>query len=138
MAFGGLLEDMGLIMGNDMYWKSKNVFVTGATGLLGSYLTKRLVERGANVTILLRDWIPKSNLVLMELLKKINVVHGQLEDYFVLERREEGTVFDEIYREKGRGTSQEFHAYEYLDLNPKPGLNYYRLKTVDTDGRGDY
>ncbi len=68
------------------YWNNKNVFVTGATGLLGSALTKRLVEEKANVTILLRDWIPRSNIVLLDLFKKVNVVHGKLEDYFILER----------------------------------------------------
>ena len=29
-------------------WKNRNVFVTGAAGLLGSWLTEALIERGAN------------------------------------------------------------------------------------------
>jgi CDP-glucose 4,6-dehydratase len=68
------------------YWKNKNVFVTGATGLLGPWLTKKLIDGKAKVTILMRDWVPDSNVVLLDLLKKVNVIHGQLEDYWILER----------------------------------------------------
>ena len=44
------------------FWKDRRVFITGCTGLLGSWLTKTLVERGAEVTGLVRDLVPKSNL----------------------------------------------------------------------------
>ena len=46
----------------DKFWNNKNVFVTGGTGFLGSYLVKKLVNSGANVTVLVRDYIPKSNM----------------------------------------------------------------------------
>lgn len=68
------------------YWLNRNVFVTGATGLLGSWLTKDLVERGANVIALVRDWVPKSNLILQGSINKITTVRGEIEDYFLLER----------------------------------------------------
>lgn len=69
-----------------MFWKNRNVFVTGCTGLLGSWLTKFLIERGANVTGLIRDWVPKSNLNWSGLINEINIVRGEVEDYFLLER----------------------------------------------------
>ena len=65
---------------NKNYWQNKNVFVTGATGLLGSWLVKRLTDEKANVTILLRDWVTKSNIALSDLLKQVNVVHGGLKN----------------------------------------------------------
>ena len=68
------------------FWEDKNVFITGCTGLLGSWLTKALVERGANVTGLIRDLVPKSNLNWSGFDNKINIVRGNLEDYFLLER----------------------------------------------------
>ena len=68
------------------FWKDKNVFITGCTGLLGSWLTKALVERGANVTGLIRDLVPKSNLNWSGFNNKINIVRGDIEDYFLLER----------------------------------------------------
>jgi CDP-glucose 4,6-dehydratase len=68
------------------FWNEKNVFITGCTGLLGSWLTKALVERGANVTGLIRDQVPKSNLNWSGFKNKINTVRGDLNDYFLLER----------------------------------------------------
>ena len=70
----------------DKFWKDRNVFVTGCTGLLGSWLTKALVERGANVVGLIRDLVPKSNLNWSGFNAKITIVRGEIEDYFLLER----------------------------------------------------
>lgn len=68
------------------FWNNKNVFVTGGTGFLGSYLVKKLVNYGANVTILVRDYVPQSNIYIGEEYKKINAVQGALEDYLLIER----------------------------------------------------
>lgn len=68
------------------YWKNKNVFVTGATGFLGSWLVKALVDSSANVVILVRDAVFNSNLFLSGYDKKVVQVYGDLEDYFLLER----------------------------------------------------
>lgn len=68
------------------FWRHKNVFVTGCTGLLGSWLVRELLEREANVTGLIRDWVPGSHLICSGMQNKINVVRGEVEDYFVLER----------------------------------------------------
>jgi CDP-glucose 4,6-dehydratase len=70
----------------DKFWKDRNVFVTGCTGLLGSWLTKALVERGANVVGLIRDFVPKSNLNWSGFNDKITIVRGEIQDYFLLER----------------------------------------------------
>ncbi|MEH7099918.1 MULTISPECIES: GDP-mannose 4,6-dehydratase [Bacillus amyloliquefaciens group] len=68
------------------FWKNKNVFVTGCTGLLGSCLVKELIDQGANVTGLVRDTVPKSNLYQGEQMKQMNIVQGALEDLDVIER----------------------------------------------------
>lgn len=68
------------------YWKNKNVFITGATGLLGSWLTKVLVDNAANVVALVRDLVPRSELYMSGYHKKINIVNGCLENYTVIER----------------------------------------------------
>ena len=68
------------------FWKGKNVFITGCTGFLGSYLAKELVRLEANVTGLVRDVIPKSYLYSGDESKKINTVIGSLEDEPLLER----------------------------------------------------
>lgn len=82
---------------SDKFWKNRNVFVTGCTGLLGSWLTKALVKRGANVTGLIRDLVPKSNLSWSGFNDKINIVRGEIEDYFLLERTINEYEIDTIF-----------------------------------------
>lgn len=71
---------------SDNFWKDRNVFVTGCTGLLGSWLTKSLAEKKANVVGLIRDSVPKSNLNWSGSADEIVTVRGAVEDYFLLER----------------------------------------------------
>lgn len=71
---------------DEKYWYQRNVFVTGATGLLGSWLVKKLVNLGSNIVALIRDWVPKSILISEKYLEKINIVRGQIEDFELLKR----------------------------------------------------
>lgn len=73
-------------MANKNFWINRNVFVTGCTGFLGSYLVQELLDRGANVTGLMRDWVADSKLIAEGCDKKINIVKGSLEDLQLLER----------------------------------------------------
>lgn len=68
------------------FWKNRNVFITGCTGLLGSHLTQTLVDQRANVVGLVRDIVPKSDLVQSGVYDKINIVRGCVEDFFTVER----------------------------------------------------
>jgi len=70
----------------DEFWKDRNVLVTGCTGLLGSWLTKSLAEKEANVVGLIRDLVPRSNLNWSGFNNEIISVRGEIEDYFLLER----------------------------------------------------
>ena len=67
-------------------WQDRRVFVSGATGLLGSWLTRELVGRGAAVVALIRDKLAGSDLVRSGLIEKIDRVEGALEDYPTIER----------------------------------------------------
>lgn len=79
------------------YWEDKNVFITGCTGLLGSWLTKKLVEKKANVVGLIRDLVPKSNLNWSGFNEQITSVRGELEDYFLLERTLNEYEIDSVF-----------------------------------------
>jgi CDP-glucose 4,6-dehydratase len=68
------------------FWKSKNVLVTGANGFLGSCVSKRLVDEGANVICFIRDILPKSFFNLSGTVDKVLSAHGTLEDYYCIER----------------------------------------------------
>jgi len=68
------------------FWRDRSVLVTGATGLLGSWLTRHLGDKGSSVVCLLRDWVPQSEFVKTRQSDNVNVVHGDVEDRAVLER----------------------------------------------------
>lgn len=68
------------------FWKDRQVYVTGATGLLGSHLVLALVGKGANVVCLVRDEISQSHFTRLGLRDKVVIVRGGLEDYPLLER----------------------------------------------------
>ena len=68
------------------FFPDKRVLVTGATGFVGSWLTRSLLDEGAFVVALVRDWDPQSELIRSGTVQKATVVNGQLEDFQTLER----------------------------------------------------
>ena len=68
------------------HWHDRPVLVTGATGLLGGWLVRRLVEQGADVVALVRDWVPKSTLLSADLLQHVTLVRGDVREQDVVER----------------------------------------------------
>ncbi len=71
---------------NRSFWLDRPTFVTGGTGLVGNWLVRRLIEAGADVTCLVRDWVPHSELVRTGLIERVKVVRGDIRDREVLER----------------------------------------------------
>jgi len=67
-------------------WTERRVLVTGATGIVGSWLVKRLLAEGAHVVALIRDWDPQTELIRSGDVRRTHVVSGALEDYATLER----------------------------------------------------
>jgi CDP-glucose 4,6-dehydratase len=63
-----------------------SVFVTGAYGLLGSWLVKALLHRRARITVLKRDVVVSSALTLEGTEQQVNVVHGDICDGPLMER----------------------------------------------------
>lgn len=64
----------------------RSAFVTGAYGLLGSWLVAALVEDGTDVTVLRRDVNPRSALVLLGLEERCTIVSGELADARLMDR----------------------------------------------------
>ena len=70
----------------NQFWQDRPVFVTGASGLLGSWLVRRLLNANADVVCLVRDWVPQSELVRGGLLEQVKVVRGDVRDQETVER----------------------------------------------------
>jgi CDP-glucose 4,6-dehydratase len=83
MAAGtATLEGLGM----NKFWIDRPTLVTGATGLVGGSLVRKLTERKAEIVCLIRDWVPQSELVISGLIEKVKVVRGDVCDQSLLER----------------------------------------------------
>jgi CDP-glucose 4,6-dehydratase len=68
------------------FWLDRPTLVTGGTGLVGSWLVRSLVNAGADVVCLVRDWVPQSELVRAQTIERVKVVRGDIHDRDLLER----------------------------------------------------
>ncbi len=59
-------------------------------------------------------------------------------DFFTLERSCDGLLFTPLDNIQGAGTTSSRETYLYQDGNPCNGLNYYRLKQTDFDGKSSW
>lgn len=79
------------------FWQGRRVFITGATGIVGSWLVNELLAQEAYVVALVQDADPQSELYRNGDITLVSVVNGALEDFWTLERainkHEVDTVF---------------------------------------------
>jgi len=68
------------------FWQDRPTLVTGATGLVGGWVVRRLLELRADVVCMVRDWVPQSELARSGMLERVKVVRGDVQDQPVLER----------------------------------------------------
>lgn len=67
-------------------YAGRTVLVTGASGIVGSWLVRRLLDAGATVVALVRDDDPHSEFVRSGDVDRVTRVHGSLEDLVLLQR----------------------------------------------------
>lgn len=71
---------------NNSFWRGRPVLVTGATGLMGGWLSKQLMASGSDVIALVRDRCPKTMFATEKMADAATVVDGCLEDYNLIRR----------------------------------------------------
>jgi hypothetical protein len=57
---------------------------------------------------------------------------------FEIERSNNGLYWEKIGFVRAQGTSTDYQSYQFIDSFPKAGINYYRLKQFDFDGKFEY
>lgn len=106
------------------FWKDKNVLVTGASGFLGSWLTRELLVNDSNVFALIRDLDPRSQLMSSGLINKVGVIQGALEEFSSIERAINENEIDTVF---------------HLGAQTIVGVAYRSpLSTFDSNIRGTY
>lgn len=70
-----------------------------------------------------------------QVLTKWNVISQLNNDFFTVERATDGLDFKAIGTVDGAGTTQSEKKYSFVDKNPEIGINYYRLRQTDFDGK---
>lgn len=68
------------------FWQDRPTLITGATGLVGGWVVRRLLAASAQVACLVRDWTPSCELVRSGQLDQIICVRGDVQDQALLER----------------------------------------------------
>jgi UDP-glucose 4-epimerase len=81
----------------ESFWPDRTVLVTGATGLLGSCLVRRLFELSADLVCLVRGWVPQSEMVRAKLIERVKVVRGDVRGQAFLEGTL-GISFSAVFR----------------------------------------
>jgi nucleoside-diphosphate-sugar epimerase len=97
------------------YYKNTSVLVTGGASFIGSHLTEKLLEFGANITII--DDLSSGKLENLENIKKeVNFVHGDARDDSILNQSLKNTdiVFNLAAMHGGRG---------YIETHPVESVN---------------
>lgn len=77
------MEDM--VINND-FWQNRRVLVTGASGLVGTWLVRSLLAKGSDVVAMVHNPDPQSEFFRSDDYKHTSLVHGELEDILFLER----------------------------------------------------
>ncbi len=67
-------------------WTDRTVLVTGATGLLGGWLTRALGDLGAHVVCLVRDSVPSSRFIAEHIAEGVDTVLGDVTNQPLIER----------------------------------------------------
>jgi CDP-glucose 4,6-dehydratase len=88
------------------FWQGKTVLVTGATGFLGGWICRQLLEQGAALVSLQRREKPRSQFALAGFAARATVVEGPLLDAELLAELFEAHKFDTV-----------FHLASMVDVN---------------------
>src|SRR6058998_702797 len=86
----GAVEGMGVKTTDQLatasFWQGRRTLVTGATGLIGSWLVQNLLGAGAEVVALIRDADLQSEIYRSRAIERVRVVQGSVEDFGTLGR----------------------------------------------------
>jgi CDP-glucose 4,6-dehydratase len=109
---------------NKEFWSDRRVLVTGATGIVGSWLTKDLLDVGAYVVAVVRNIDPQSEFYRSGDYRRVSVVSGRVEDFWVLEQAINEHEIDTVFHLAAQPLVEVAHRFP--------------LQTFEANVRGTY
>ena len=117
------------------FWRNKRVFVTGATGLLGTWLIRHLLDSGAYVAALVRDRDCESDFFRSGLDRRIDTIQGEIENYRTIERGVIHHGIDTVFHLAAQtivGTARR-HPFETFEANIRGTYNLLEVCRVQLE-----
>ncbi|MBI5541125.1 MAG: T9SS type A sorting domain-containing protein [Bacteroidia bacterium] len=118
---------------NNVFGGNPNVWwgFTGSTGLLANqqYFCPVSIPLPVNIINFSANCFEGKNQLVWETSSETN------NDFFTVERSEDGRIFQKITEVDGAGNSNDITHYSWIDYNPLEGNSYYRLSQTDYDGK---
>lgn len=111
-----------------------SVTITGNGGNAGALFA--LCEASVVVSSLPVTWLSFDVLELKKQAKLLWSTASELNStYYLIQRSVDGIHFDNIGKVDGAGNSSTLKSYNFVDLRPFNGDNYYRIEQFDVDGQ---
>ena len=101
--------------------QAKNILITGATGFVGSYLTRFLVKKGFTNVVCLKRATSRMDLV-AEVMDRVTWVEGDILDVPFLENILRGHQIQQIY-----------HCAAVVSFDPRDREEMYRINVIGTE-----
>jgi trimeric autotransporter adhesin len=114
----------------NMGWSINGDFTGGTLSHIGVNLQSFVLP--VELTYFKGQAVTTGNQLLWQTATELNA-HG-----FFIQRAKDGVKWENLTFASGKGNSATINNYSWLDEAPMMGLNYYRLKQVDNDGRINY
>ncbi len=115
------------------------VYVTGRSNQVGSSLIttiKYMQSQGGPLPVRLVEFRAEYKNGITTL--KWKTLTETNTDHFEIQRGSNGNDFNEIGNLIAAGNSSSMQQYMFEDRAPQPGINFYRLKIIDADGKAEY
>ena len=124
------MEKVGQLDGK--FWQKKSVLITGAAGFIGSHLTRRLVDAGCDVSVLIRESSDVWRIT--DVLDRIRVIRTDLINIDIELLKEECKGTKILFHLGAAGISQEADEEILAQTNADSTLSLLKLaKALDVE-----
>lgn len=117
-------------------WEGSSPFISNSTITLKNQYVPRVSLQFSSVTALpieLTSFTAEENQRKVDL--KWITASERNNHYFTIYRSSDLKSWEKVVKIKGKGNSSQETSYSFTDENPLKGMNYYKLKQTDFDGR---